>query len=372
MYPSCEGDGPTQTFTPARLTLARGRRGLNKSALAARVGLTPKSIGDFESDRMTPSAETLQRIAQALKFPVEFFYQAEPDLPSQDAVSFRALASLTASQRDAALGACTIALELSCWIESRFQLLKPTIPDLRNEPPEVAAETIRAEWGLGVRPIHNMVHLLELHGVRVFSLNEQCRELDAFALWHGTRPYCFFNTQKSVEHGRFDAAHELGHLVLHRHGPPQGREAEHQANEFASAFLMPRSTVVAKIQRGASLPQLVAAKHVWGVSAAALAYRSHKVGILSDWHYRNLCIEMSKLRYRTNEPDPIRDRETSQVLHKVFTKLAQDGISRRVVAQSLKLDVNDLESIIFGLVALDGGGEPTGSAPKTPRMRLVR
>ena len=51
------------------------------------------------------------------------------------------------------------------------------------------------------------------------------------------------DTNKTAEHSRFDAAHELGHLVLHRHGPPRGIEAERQANAFASAFLMPHGSV---------------------------------------------------------------------------------------------------------------------------------
>jgi hypothetical protein len=46
--------------------------------------------------------------------------------------------------------------------------------------------------------------------------------------------------------GRFDAAHELGHLVMHGHERPlPGPEAEREANQFASAFLMPRADVVA-------------------------------------------------------------------------------------------------------------------------------
>lgn len=58
-----------------------------------------------------------------------------------------------------------------------------------------------------------MIHLLEAHGVRVLSLTQECREVDAFSLWL-QQPFVFLNTQKSGEHSRFDAAHELGHLPL--------------------------------------------------------------------------------------------------------------------------------------------------------------
>ena len=82
--------------------------------------------------------------------------------------------------------------------------------------PETAAEVVRAEWNLGEQPIPNLVPLLEVHRVRVFSLTQECREVDAFSLWL-RQPFVFLNTQKSAEHSRFDAALELSHLVMHGH-----------------------------------------------------------------------------------------------------------------------------------------------------------
>ena len=85
-----------------------------------------------------------------------------------------------------------------------------------------------------------MIKLLESKGVRVFSLAENTKNVDAFSCWRNDVPYIFLNTFKSADRSRLDAAHELAHLVLHRHGGPrQGREAEIEANSFASSFLMP-------------------------------------------------------------------------------------------------------------------------------------
>jgi hypothetical protein len=60
----------------------------------------------------------------------------------------------------------------------------------------------------------------------VFSLSVDAAEVEAFSMWKEGAPFIFLNTGKSAEHGRFDAAHELGHLVLHRHEAPSGREAD--------------------------------------------------------------------------------------------------------------------------------------------------
>ena len=229
------------TFAPTRLTLARRRRMLMKNRLAEMVGLTPRSITAYESGEAEPTSASIDALAAALRFPAEFFFRPEVEEIPVDGASFRSMASMTAGQRDAALSAGLLAFELSEWVDERFRLPASDVPRFESYQPEAAADALRARWGLGEKPIRNMVHLLEAKGVRVFSLAEQCLSVDAFSLWRAGHGFVFLNTMKSAEHGRFDAAHELGHLVLHGHGGPQGREAELEANAFASAFLMPRA-----------------------------------------------------------------------------------------------------------------------------------
>ena len=59
---------------------------------------------------------------------------------------------------------------------------------------------------------------------------------------------------------------------------------------------------------------------------AALAMRLNQLGILPDWSYRGICIELSKYG-RTREPNGILERETSAVLDKLFTLLKESGTS---------------------------------------------
>jgi Zn-dependent peptidase ImmA (M78 family) len=106
----------------------------------------------------------------------------------------------------------------------------PESPDYR---PADAAIALRTHWGIGQRPIGNMVHLLESFGIRVFSLAERATQVDAYSLWLRGLPFVFLNTLKTAEHSRMDAAHELGHLVLHRHGVPRTRDAEKDAQRSA-------------------------------------------------------------------------------------------------------------------------------------------
>src|SRR5262249_26343876 len=279
----------------------------------------------YESGRQRPNPRTLQRLAAALDVPVEFLQAGDVDEIPVDAISFRALSKLTAGQRDAARSAGRIALMLAEWIEQRFHLPEPQVPSLPTLDPETAAEVVRARWGLGVAPLGNLVRLLEAHGVRVFSLATDCAAVDAFSfVWRET-PYVLLNTGKSGERGRFDAAHELGHLVLHsEHRVPHGPDAEHEANRFAAAFLMPRASVLAQGLAGAGIDRILDAKQIWRVAAMALTHRLHELGLLTDWGYRAACVDLSRRGYRTGEPGGI-PRETSRLLEKVLHQLRREG-----------------------------------------------
>jgi Zn-dependent peptidase ImmA (M78 family)/transcriptional regulator with XRE-family HTH domain len=340
-------------FTPSRLALARRRRGITKRRLAEAVGLTARSITAFEAGDLSPGEPTLARLADALAFPIGFFQAPDLDEVPEAAASFRALSKISAAQRHAALAAGSLALGLHEWMAERFKLPSADVPKIGpGVDPETAAEAVRSEWGLGELPIANLIHLLEARGVRVFSLADESREVDAFSLWQNGTPFVFLNVQKSAEHSRMDAAHELGHLVLHwHHDLPQGREAEREAQAFASAFLMPRAGVLATAPRSSDLETLIQYKLRWRVSLAALVYRMHALRLLSDWNYRSLYAELSGRGFRTAEPRPIA-RETSQVLSKVFAALRKEGIGKSDVADALQITSADLDALVFGLAIL--------------------
>jgi Zn-dependent peptidase ImmA (M78 family) len=319
-------------------------------------------------------------IATELKFPVAFFCESDAvELVDPEAVSFRAMTKMSATLKNVALGAGSIALMLNAWIEERFQLPPPDLPELgRDIGPDAAAEALRHCWGLGEHPVKNVVHLLEAKGVRVFSLSIDAKEVDAFSMWWNGTPFVFLNTLKSGEHSRFDAAHELGHLVMHRHGQPHGQEAEKEANAFASAFLMPAKSVLATQLRFPTLDALIRAKRRWAVSLSALNYRLHAVGLTSDWTYRSLCIQLAKAGYRTEEPMGI-ERETSQVLEKVFAALRAEGIGKSDFARDLCLTTYELDELTYGLLKI--GAVPERSSVNTvsaahptrqPALKVVR
>jgi Zn-dependent peptidase ImmA (M78 family)/transcriptional regulator with XRE-family HTH domain len=370
----------------SRLTLARKRRGLSLVRLAELTGISTRSLSAYEKGEQRPGPGRVGVIAARLGYPVEFFFGEGIDELPVAAVSFRAPSKLPAVRRDAALGAGRLAMELNRWIVERFELPVPDVPSLDRRDPELAADEVRARWGLGVAPVPNMVHLLEAHGIRVFSLRE-CAEVDGFStVWDGT-PYVFLNVGTSGERGRFDAAHELGHLVLHGEREA-GPAAEREANRFAAAFLMPRADVLAHLPPAPSAETILAAKRRWQVAAMALTHRLYEVGVLSEWLYRTTCIELGKRGFRAAEPGGI-PRESSQLLYKVFRLLRADRITAANIAADLRLPPDEINGFVFGLIptALPGTGGaagpagPAGPAGATgdagaggerPKLRVVR
>ena len=358
-------------FNPNRLSLARKRRGLTKVGLAQAIGVQVRAVTAFEIGEYPPSPETLARVCDTLGFDVGFFEGDDLEEPDAQGVSFRSMARMLARHKHSALAAGAFAFAVSDWAERRFEMPKADVPSLHGEAPEAAAEALRQEWGLGQKGVRNMVHLLEAKGVRVFSLAENADEVDAFSLWKGAKPFVFLNTMKTAERSRFDAAHELGHLVLHAHGAPNGQEAEKEANAFASSFLMPRGSVLAATPQHITLSHLIQLKQKWAVSVSALARRYKDVGKISEWHYRMLFIEIAEKGYRIKEPAGIQ-RETSRVWEKMFASLRSGGVLKEDIARDLSIPTQEIEKLVWGLVTIgvttDG---PVIPSSRRATLRLV-
>ena len=338
-------------FNPARVELVRLRLGLTKIGFAERLGVDRKTIQRFLAGRAELSTDCQEQLVCISGYPKQFFLKSPPEYPNPDGVSFRSLRSLTAGSRNAAIAAGALAFELDDWISERYELPTHTLTPERvtANQPAAAAVQLRAMWGIGMRPIGNMINLLEAHGVRVFSLVEETRHLDAYSMWRNDKPYMFLNTIKTTERSRFDAAHELGHFILHRHTGSTHSSAETEADAFASAFLMPEEDLRAEFRWVNGLHEIIEKKRRWGVSAAALSYTLNKMGKVSDWRYRGYCIELGKLG-RGVEPKPM-PPETSQVWTKVLTDLWRQKISLSRLADCLAIPEQEIHSLLFGIVS---------------------
>ncbi|ACL42551.1 protein of unknown function DUF955 (plasmid) [Pseudarthrobacter chlorophenolicus A6] len=345
------------------------------TALSTASGVSTKSISDFENGKKEPAPETLRRLGHVLGVPLEHFARPGIEEVPVASVSFRAPSKMTARNRDMALTVSGHAIELRAWIDSHYDTPPADVPTLHKftgaPDASAAAEILRAKWGLGQAPLGNMIHLLELHGVAVFSAKADKGEMDAFSFRDSGTPYVLLSTKKSAERGRFDAAHELGHLVLHAESvKPSGVEAEREADSFASAFLMPEADVRAQVRLNPSLDEILRKKKRWNVSAMALAYRLHDLGLLSDWLYHTTCVNLSRMGYRSGEPNGI-NRESSRLLTQVVNDLWNRPGGFEQLCNDLAVSAEDVNDLIFKLAPVGLRGSAQSSPPLRPNLRVV-
>jgi Zn-dependent peptidase ImmA (M78 family)/transcriptional regulator with XRE-family HTH domain len=339
-------------FLGGRLTQARELRGLLKQQLAEQVGLTPAAIGQFERGAARPSATTVSRLAFVLKVPVDFFAHDRPiQVPLEREVHFRSLRAMTKRQRSEALARLGLLMELVDVLERQVRLPVLALPEIPAAAglvnAEQAAVRARMDWGLANGPLSHAVRLLESKGIVVVREPLGLSAVDAFSCWGRDRPFVVLNADKADPYrSRFDAAHELGHLILHHDARPGSKVAEEEAHRFASSFLMPASAIRSELPSRVTWARLFALKSRWGVSVAALLRRGHDLGVYSDGAYKRAMMHISAQGWRRHEPGGGWPVEEPQLLDRAFALLAsRRSLSVAMVTQSLHLGLDDARSI---------------------------
>lgn len=369
------------TFVAARLEMARSIRQMTATALAAEVGVTAPWVSQVENLKQAPSAELVREFSRALDMPLDFFYRPVTAVPPLDAFHFRATSRLAKKDELTARSLSTLAIELSDWIEATYQAPAPAVPELQDLldadevlPPEQAAEALRGAWGLGIAPIKNLLQLLESKGTKVYSAGGPLQAIDAFSFRHGATPVIFLNVHKSAERLRFDLAHELGHLLMHGgslHIEP-GKEKERAANDFASAFLMPRADVLGMIRGNLMLEDIMVLKRRWRVSAMALNLRANRLGVISEWTYGTLARQLSTAGFRRGEPGSDLTAESSSLLTQVIADLRSQSKSFVDIAKDLDVRAQDVRDLMLGLVTFAMAGEAPTRTPSRANLRVVQ
>jgi Zn-dependent peptidase ImmA (M78 family) len=107
---------------------------------------------------------------------------------------------------------------------------------------------------------------------------------------------------------RYDLAHELGHLVLHRwveeselEDPKLLKAIEAEADKFAGSFLLPRKSFPNEVYT-TKLDAFVTLKRRWLTSIQAMIYRCRVLGLVDDDQALNLYKQISYRKWRTREP----------------------------------------------------------------------
>lgn len=335
-------------FIPHRLAEARLVKQWSRAELARELGVTGQSIGYYETGERRPDMTTLLRLSEKLEQPVTFFLK--PTLPLKGEAGTRFFRSVGGKslKLNQALDVKTKWLwELVEFMSRHVNLRHVDLPMFDGPASgsdhytlseiESLAESTRRHFGLGDGPIANMVALLETQGVVVtrFETRFETRDgkIDAFSCWIGHRPYVMLGSdKKSSARSRYDAAHELGHLLMHRNIAQADlidRETLHrierEANAFAGAFLLPRDRLLQEFY-STRLSHLEGLKRRWRVSMQAIAHRAKDVGAIDEYQFILFRKQMAAKKWLSSEPlDDVIAMEQPAFLLKAWRQLSEGG-----------------------------------------------
>jgi Zn-dependent peptidase ImmA (M78 family) len=323
------------------------RRGMTKVELARKLSVTPGTVARYEAGEAPRSLACV--LGGALDFPAGYFDRDDTPVLDPAEVRFRSARRTTARERGAAAAAGVSGVEIDHWISAKFVLPEVSLPSLAGDDPKTAAQLLRGYWGLGTKPLPNLVQLSESRGIRVYSLPPMADTVDAYSIWRSNAPYVFLARRKSPERIRFDLAHEIGHLVLHENEPCQSTTAEREADAFASEFLMPAASFTEYLSTTPTVDDILVVREQFKVSAMALTFAAHKSGRITDWTYRQTCIELAARGFRSSEPGGMSNYEMSRVFPQVLSRTNKKRVvTARVIADDLSLPLGDVHALTFG------------------------
>jgi Zn-dependent peptidase ImmA (M78 family)/predicted transcriptional regulator len=326
---------------PARLEQAIAARGLTKGQLANLVGVSAPTVTKWCKGDQGPEASTFDRLSSILNVQPEWLTRAI--LPSISAPLYRSNAS-TLKAAYAKLEAHTEwAQEVASLLGEYVDYPELNLPQRTFEHPEqisdadieAAAEECRSLWQLGKGPIQNLALAAEGAGIIVIREETEISAIEGLSSWSKVlgRPIVLLSADKSnAFRSRFDLAHEIGHLILHKFIPRSDErdrynQMEKQAHRFAGALLLPSETFADEVRLPPNLDNLLILKQRWGVSVAAMMMRLHALGLLSDEAKLSLFKRRSARWGSKAEPgDGKWEPETPRLLRRTIDLLVSEGI----------------------------------------------
>jgi Zn-dependent peptidase ImmA (M78 family) len=313
--------------------------------------------------------------------PRDFFF-CEPAASHTGPVYYRSLNAASKTARKAAEQRAMWFQELVARLDDLVEFPAVSLPTgprpdhptaITSDTIEAAASSLRKHFELHDGPVPNLLATVERHGVFVGNLRIESEALDSFSYWpEGERPFVFLNALKgSAARYRLDTAHELGHLVLHRHfdgallrQPQIMKEVEHQAFRFATALLLPEESFLDVVD-SVNLDYLRMLKPSWGVSVGAMVMRLRDLGVVDQAEGQRLWRSYGMRGWKREEPlDDELEPERPQLLPSAVDAIGGAQALPAVLRGRLALPNHITEE----LLALNPGA--IAGPPITPVVKL--
>jgi len=346
----------TGAFIGSNLRLARLFHNLSLADLGETVGVSKQFLSRIETGAEVASAQLEAMMAEELDVLPEFFRQVDPNPIADEQCHFRRQLTTKVALRQVARARGEMLKRLVGVLDEHVDLPGYRVREADAESPEAierATEVFRSLFALGLGPLSNVTRIAENAGAVVMRVRGLAPEIDAVS-FATKRPLIALNSDgRSACRDRFGIAHELGHFSLHIGVLTGDRLTETQANRFASALLMPRSTFSTECRlalRGTRLnwAGLSELKLRWGVSKAAIIFRARQLGLFNDDQARAGYVGLKRHGEALGETeDHLIAREEPEVIIESLKVMREHfGVPQAAVAREMRVQPRLLQNLM--------------------------
>ncbi|MES1934394.1 phage-related DNA-binding protein [Salinisphaera shabanensis T35B1] len=350
-----------QGFQAERFAQVIAARRLTQTQLASMIDVSPSTISKWRSGAQMPERDALERLARVVNVRPEWF--TRPVTADASNLLFRSMASAHKSARSMLSVRLAWAQEVASALNEFVDFPEVNLPkrmfinpeEITQEEIEEAASDCREIWGVGSSVIQDLALAAEGAGIVLIREETGIAQIEGLSAWSSAigRPFILLSSDKDNGYrSRFDLAHEIGHLVLHRHIQNPWEKERHdllekQAHSFAGALLLPAETFASEVRLPPTLDELLLLKRRWGVSAAAITMRLYALGLIDD-EQRTYFFKRRSARWGAkSEPgDGDRVPERARLLRRSIDLVVDEGVMPlSTIPQHIGLSSSDIESL---------------------------
>jgi Zn-dependent peptidase ImmA (M78 family)/DNA-binding XRE family transcriptional regulator len=354
-----------------RIVQARELGLATQTAFAEALGISRALLASYETGRIEPPEEVVERLCATVDLPPTFFQRPITEHFALGTLQFRARSDMTAKERSQAYQGARLVYEVFETLERQYEPIAFSLRPVSGEPEQAALE-MRSQLGIAPDvPIARLLHSFERAGVVVQALPLVLHNRDGFSGWasrgSNMRPVISLPIGVPGDRQRLTAVHELSEM-LYSHGLV-GKEKETACNRFAGAFLLPRIAMLREMHRPINLASVATLKRRWGVSIQALVMRAFQLELINRRQYYSLFQQLSKRGWRKREPpelDVVAERP--RALRKMAEMTYGSNIDVRRFAADTKIGVSLAKRLL--LAHADAPGAPVSSVTDTEAISL--
>lgn len=346
----------TDNIFGRRLAVARRFYGRTLDELAEELALTKMFLSLLERGKRRPGEMLVRAFGYSLAVVPAYFSEPLGDEFRVEDCAFRSLTNTPKHVQKRVLAHGTLFAHMIAALETVLALPPDNVAFLPVRSPdqiEGAAQRTRKLWTLDLdAPLKDLTRMFERNGIVVTSFKGSADQVDAFSRARdGCRKIIVANTDKdSPLRYRWNIAHELGHLVLHRAPYVPNPEQEKEAERFAAAFLLPRSGFVRDFPRPGinghlNWDGMLRLRRRWGVSVHAIIRRAFDLRLISPVQCQRADKYIYAKRWHQDEPGKF-EAERPEIVETMFDALGETEIVDQLgLAKRLHWEPSTLERV---------------------------